>query len=127
MGAIGVCYWLFKSFLVFYWATTMEGEPRDYFIWTATKSLTRGTCSVFQIILLLKINEKALGTNVDRRNHMIVPALMIGMLAIFIGSAADQYLGKVDTKVRLVCFTVISCIYSKKLPRSLKVSVVFKF
>ena len=103
MGAVGVCYWLFKSFLVFYWTATWEGNNRHYFVWTAAKYLTRGVCAVFQIILLLKINEKAIikSASVKRRNHIMAPALMVGMLVIFIGSAVDQYLvKKVDLSLK---------------------------
>ena len=102
MGVISVVYWAVKALLTLYWASGFhELSMRDYFGIQGTWYIMRAVGSAFLIVLFLKMKtEVILSKNREvRLNHFLVPSIMIGSLSVFVGSAIDQYVGEIDTRI----------------------------
>ena len=102
MGVISILYWAVKALLTFYWASRFhELGMRDYFGIQGFMFMVRAVGSAFLIVLFLKMKtEVILSQNREvRLNHFLVPSIMVGSLSVFVGSAIDQYLGEIDTRI----------------------------
>ena len=102
MGVISVLYWGIKSILTLYWASGFHDvSMRAYFGNQGTMFLIRAVCSAFLIQLFLKIKTDLIVSRnrAVRLNYFLVPSIMIATLSVFVGSAIDQYVGEIDTRI----------------------------
>ena len=99
MGAVGFTCWMMKAVIACYWAATVHhrkdvGDP-SYIGWEAPKFIVRSVTTAFLMGLFMKVNARAfpLRNPTTRKNHFLVPAIMLGILSVFAESLIDQYLG----------------------------------
>ena len=99
MGAVGFTCWMMKAVIACYWAATVQhrkdvGDP-SYIGWEAPKFIVRSVTTSFLMGLFMKVNARAfpLRNPTTRKNHFLVPAIMLGILSVFAESLIDQYLG----------------------------------
>ena len=108
MGAVGFTCWLIKAAIACYWAAKRHerSDIRDdpsYIGWDAAKFVVRCVTTAFLMGLFMQVNAKAFPLKNPNRtkNYILVPALMLGIISLFLESLIDQYLG-VDAIIRLV-------------------------
>lgn len=108
MGAVGFTCWLIKAAIACYWAAKRHerrdiGPDPSYICWDAAKFVVRCVTTAFLMGLFMQVNAKAFPLKNPNRtkNYILVPALMLGIISLFLESLIDQYLG-VDEIIRLV-------------------------
>ena len=102
MGAISFLYWVVKATLAFYWASGFHNfKMRGYFGCQGMQCTLRAVSSAFLIVMFVKIKKAVIITKngAVELNYILVPIIMIASLSTFIGSAIDQYIGEIDTRI----------------------------
>ncbi len=91
---------MMKALIACYWAATVHdrgdvGQDPSYIRWDAAKFIVRSVATAFLMGLFMKVNARAfpLRNPTTKRNHLLVPAIMLGILSMFGESLIDQYLG----------------------------------
>lgn len=96
-----------------YWAATandrMDIDDPVYFAWVVARYTARGISTVFLMGLYLKVDTRSLPQkNRDVViNHFLVPVVMLAILGTFLESLIDQYVGPLDSRLRLVLMMAI--------------------
>ena len=112
MGAVGFTCWLIKAAIACYWAATRHerGDIGDDVNWDAAKFVVRCVTTVFLMGLFMQVNAKAFPLKNPNKtiNYLLVPALMLEIFSVFLGSLIDQYLG-LDAVIRLVMVRGDAC------------------
>ena len=94
-----------KATIVAYWACarTDISSPSSYFAWDAAKFSVRGITAAFLMGLFLKVDARTVpmgNLNVEM-NHFLVPTVMLTISGTFAETLIDQYVGPIDTNLRL--------------------------
>lgn len=103
-----------------YWAVIanerVDIDDAPYFAWVVARYAARGISTAFLMGLFLKVDARSLPQrNLDvKMNHFLVPASMLAILGAFLESLIDQYVGPLDSRLRLVVsksnhITLLSC------------------
>lgn len=108
MGAVGFTCWLIKAAIACYWAATAHdrsdigGDP-SHIRWDAAKFVVRTVTTAFLMGLFMQVNARAfpLKNPTRRVNYLLVPAVMLGIISVFLETLIDQYLG-LDATIRFV-------------------------
>ena len=118
MGAVGFTCWLIKAAIACYWAATaLErsdiGEDPSYVRWDAAKFVVRSVTTAFLMGLFMQVNARAFPSkNPTRRvNYLLVPAVMLGIISVFLESLIDQYFG-LDAIFRFVMMRGDACTFA---------------
>ena len=71
--------------------------------WDAAKFFVRGCTAVFLMYLLMKVNAKALPLQnpTSKKNYILVPILLVGIVTMFLDTLIDQYDGPFEKILRL--------------------------
>lgn len=120
MGAVGFTCWMIKAPISGYWAVIanerVDIDDAPYFAWVVARYAARGISTAFLMGLFLKVDARSLPQrNRDvKMNHFLVPASMLAILGAFLESLIDQYVGPLDSRLRLVVsksnhITLLSC------------------
>lgn len=99
MGAVGFVYRVMKASFCIIWASEARGELQSYLFWNSSKEATRAISVVFQLYLFVKVGPHFCQEARNRRRsicHLLVPAVMLGLLSTFISCIIDQYYGEVE-------------------------------
>lgn len=108
LGAVGFTCWMIKAPISGYWAATANDRTdiRDppCFTWIVARFTARGLSTAFLMGLFLKVDARSLPQkNPDvKKNHFLVPAMMLAILGAFLESLVDQYVGPLDSRLRFV-------------------------
>ena len=94
-----------KATIAAYWACarTDISNPSSYFAWDAAKFSVRGIAAAFLMGLFLKVDARTVpmgNLNVEM-NHFLVPTVMLTISGTFAETLIDQYVGPIDTNLRL--------------------------
>ena len=106
MGAVGFTCWLIKAAIACYWAATAhyrrDVKPSQIG-WDAPKFVVRCVTTAFLMVLFMQVNARAFPLKNPNKtiNYLLVPALMLGIISVFLESLIDQYLG-LDKQFRFV-------------------------
>ena len=100
MGAVGFTCWLIKAAIACYWAATIHerhdiGDDPSYIGWEAPKFVVRCVTTAFLMGLFMQVNTRAFPSKNPNKtvNYLLVPALVLGIISVFLESLIDQYLG----------------------------------
>ena len=101
MGVYGLTFWLLKTCITIIWASRAkqmhnEQEQYAYLAWNAAKYLFRSLSIISQLFLFTKTDRVSccsIEMKSKRKNHFLIPFIMISLLAIFINSVIDSYGG----------------------------------
>lgn len=104
MGAVGFVFWVMKACFCFLWSfnsiiTPTEEASHPYLVWTSIKDAVRAIGMLFQLHFFVKMgpNYCTQAINIRRKiYHLLVPAMMLGLLSIFVCCVIDQYNGRVE-------------------------------
>ena len=98
---------MIKAAIACYWAATVNDRDdiadSSYIRWDATKFAVRCVTTAFLMGLFMKVNARAfpLRNATTKMNHLLVPAVMLGIISVFCESLIDQYIG-LDKIIRFV-------------------------
>ena len=97
MGAVGFTCWLIKAAIACYWAATAHDRKDigEDIGWDAAKFVVRSVTTAFLMGLFMQVNARAFPLkNLNRKvNYLLVPAVMLGIISVFLESLIDQYFG----------------------------------
>ena len=100
---------MIKAAIACYWAATVNDrsdihDPSYGIRWEAAKFAVRCVTTAFLMGLFMKINARAfpLRNATTKINHLLVPAIVLGIVSVFAESLIDQYVGELDKILRFV-------------------------
>ncbi|XP_031571752.1 uncharacterized protein LOC116305891 [Actinia tenebrosa] len=99
MGAIGFVYRIMKTSFCLIWSSQARGELQTYLIWNSSKEAARAISVVFQLYVFVKVGPHFCQEARNQRRsicHLLVPAVMLGLLSTFISCTIDQYHGQIE-------------------------------
>lgn len=96
---------MIKAAIACYWAATANDRSdigKDV-RWDAAKFVVRSITTAFLMGLFMQVNARAfpLKNPTRRVNYLFVPAVMLGIISVFLETLIDQYLG-LDATIRFV-------------------------
>ena len=107
MGTVGSTCWFVQAALMGFWASIglrPDDEDDQYCAWTAAALGVKAVETLFDVIVFARLNVAVITKRnpTIRANHFLVPAMMLGIVAEFVGTAASKDVGTAQKMIRYV-------------------------